>query len=142
MAAGIGLLITAYSAYDSKKRGDRIERAQNKQNDLEKARVSDSAARQRRDQIRQARVQQASIQNQAVAQNVVGSSAPIAAVAGVQTSTNLNIGDINTAQAYGDLSSQYAQDIFNLQQPSTFSRYAPVAQEALNLFTSGSGKKS
>lgn len=122
----IAIAITAGTAVDQ---ADRARRTEHKQEDLQKvqqAQSADQASRERRKQIRQQMTAQAQIDNAAATQGQQASSSPIAASANVQSQVNENIGNINTAQAFGAAKGAIQQDIFNLQQPSTLQTAAGI----------------
>lgn len=129
----IAIAISAASAADAHNRARRAENKQDELNRIQQAQSADQAARERRKQIRQQLSAQAQIENAAAAQGQSGSSAPMSGIANVQSQVSQNIGDINTATAYGQAKGEVQQDIFNLQQPSNVQLAAGVYN---NIFAS------
>jgi hypothetical protein len=111
-------LVAVGTAVDQRERSRRAERKLDKAQDVEKAMAADSAARQRRQQIREARIAQARVENMAAVQGTEQSSAVIAASSNVQSQAAENIGTINTTLAGNTLKSKMETDIFKLNQPS------------------------
>jgi hypothetical protein len=111
-------LVAVGTAVDQRERSRRAERKLDKAQDVEKAMAADSAARQRRQQIREARIAQARVENMAAVQGTEQSSAVIAASSNVQSLAAENIGTINTTLAGNTLKSKMETDIFKLNQPS------------------------
>ena len=116
-AAAVGTLFVA-STLDQYNRANKAEKKQEELSKFEKAKATDSAVRERRNQIRQQRVAAARIENTATQTGQQSSTAANYGIGGVQTQVNSNIGQINTALAFGSATSKLQQDIFNLQQPS------------------------
>lgn len=116
-SAIVGTALVA-GAVDTYSRARRAEAKQDQLTKLEKARAADSAVRERRNQIRQQRVAQAKAINAATASGQQESTAVAYGLGDVQSQVNSNIGQINTALAFGSAQGELKQDIFNLQQPS------------------------
>ena len=133
LTAVVGGLAVA-SVVDQRSRDKRVEGKQDKLNKLEQARSVDSAVRERRNQIRQQRVASARIENTATQTGQQSSTAATYGMGGVQSQVNNNIGQVNTALAFGNASSELKQDIFNLQQPSNLQYATNLAQVAGSIF--------
>ncbi len=128
----------AASAIDQRNRQKRAERKQDKLLAIERAQASSNAARERRQQIREARIAQGRIENLAASQGQQSSSAAIAGSANVQAQANENIGRINTTLSSSIASANLQQDIFKLQQPSDTQYVAGVVQSVAGAY---GGKK-
>lgn len=89
--------------------------AMEKQRNVEIAQQNEQAARDRRSQIREARIQRAMVENTAAA---TGQNAGSAAISGGQNATaqaGINIGNINTAQAFSGALSNARQGVADAQ---------------------------
>lgn len=96
------------------KRGD-VSDAMEKQRNVEIAQQNEQAARDRRSQIREARIQRAMVENTAAA---TGQDSGSAAISGGQNATaqaGINIGNINTAQAFSGAMSNARQGVADAQ---------------------------
>ena len=96
------------------KRGD-VSDAMEKQRNVEIAQQNEQAARDRRSQIREARIQRAMVENTAAA---TGQDAGSAAISGGQNATaqaGINISNINTAQAFSGALSNARQGVADAQ---------------------------
>ena len=96
------------------KRGD-VSDAMEKQRNVEIAQQNEQAARDRRSQIREARIQRAMVENTAAA---TGQDAGSAAISGGQNATaqaGINISNINTAQAFSGAMSNARQGVADAQ---------------------------
>ncbi len=116
------------SAVDARKQAKKAQRKAGELRGVEQAQAADQAARSRRQQIREARIAAAKQANVAAAADMTGSSAVIAAQAGVQAQANEGIGQINATLGYSALQSKLSNDIFNLQQPTDTQLAAGVIQ--------------
>lgn len=103
------------------KRGDfsdameKQSNAMEKQRNVEIAQQNEQAARERRSQIREARIQRAMVENTAAA---TGQDSGSAAISGGQNATaqaGINIGNINTAQAFSGAMSNARQGVADAQ---------------------------
>jgi hypothetical protein len=140
--AGVLLFTTAVTAISSRRREKKAERKAEELKQVELAQARDSAARERRQQIRQVRSAQAKIRNVEAASGESVGSAAIAAAANVQSQASENIGTINTTFATNVMKSELESDIFKLQQPSDLERTADFIGSAASIYgTSGKGKK-
>ena len=109
----IGAAGTAYSVNEQAKQAGELRDAQEEKNKLEMAQTNEQAARERRGQIREARIQRAMVQNSAATSGQSGSSA---AIVGGQTATQqagVNIGNINTATSRANLLGMAQQNVAN-----------------------------
>lgn len=113
MIAGAGA--SAYAVTEQKKQAKEVKEAQEDARKMDMALQNEQAARDRRAQIREARIQRAMVTNTAAASGMGGGSA---AIMGGQTATQqagVNIGNINTAQSTAKLQGIANQNIANAQ---------------------------
>lgn len=104
VAFAVGSLIvsaatTAYSVNEQKKRARELKDSQEDQQKLEMAMSNEQAARDRRAQIREARIQRAMVANTAAGSGQSGGSAAISGGQAASQQAGINIGNINTAQS-------------------------------------------
>lgn len=95
----IGAAGTAYSVTEQKKNAAKLSDAQKDQQKLEMAMSNEQAARDRRGQIREARIQRAMVANTAAGSGQTGGSAAISGGQAATQQAGINIGNINTAQS-------------------------------------------
>jgi hypothetical protein len=128
MAVAVGALVigaggTAYSAMAqqaaAKKQRSALRDAQKDNQKVEMAMQNEQAARERRAQIREARVKRAMVANTAAATGQEGSSAAIVGGQAVTGQAGVNIGAINTAQSYANIQGISQQRIADAQSMST-----------------------
>ena len=108
----------------AKKQAKKTEEAASQVADAERAAEGEKAARQRRQQVKQARIARAEIENVGA---ITGQSGGSAAIAGAQTVTGTaasNIGAINKAKAGADATSAAQQNLFAEQIAPPSSRAA------------------
>ncbi len=132
VAAGVG-------ANESRKSRKEVSKQNEKLRKLEQAQAQDTAARSRRQQIREQRIATAKIENTAAASGQLESSAVIASIAGVQGQANEGIGQINQSLGYGQIKGRLEQNIFNAQQPSDTALAAQVIGTAASVYGASSG---
>ena len=114
ITATIGAAGSLAAGAMNKRRGD-VSDAMEKQRNVEIAQQNEQAARDRRSQIREARIQRAMVENTAAA---TGQDAGSAAISGGQNATaqaGINIGNINTAQAFSGAMSNARQGVADAQ---------------------------
>ena len=134
LASVIGAAGSLASGALSKK--DNVSDAMNKQRNVEIAQQNEAAARDRRSQIREARIQRAMVANTA---GVAGQGGGSAAIVGGQQATaqaGQNIGNINTASSFSSVIGEAKQDVFDAQNQSTSpfaSLLGGVGQTLLNV---------
>lgn len=116
VTAAVGL--TLISINEQKKREKRVSQAQARAREVETATRANEARRARREQVREARIRQAEIENQAAVGGQTGSSAAIAAGSSLQGRLGTNIGSIQEALAFGSAQSNAEQDIFEAGRKS------------------------
>jgi hypothetical protein len=119
-------VVAVGSAIDSRNRSKDAEAKAEERAAVDRAVAADSAARKRRQQIREQNLARSRIENMAAAQGMQGGSAVIAASADVVSQSSENIGLINNTLASNQLSANLERDIFKLQQPSGFQQAAGV----------------
>lgn len=117
---------TGVSIVEEKRREKRVNEAQEKAAASEGATRAYEARKSRRQQIREARIKQAEIENQAAVTGQEGSSAAVAAGDSLQAQLGSNIGSINTALASGQAKTEAELDIFKAGKSSDLSRVAGV----------------
>lgn len=128
------LAIGTASAIDQRNRAKRAEKKADERAALDRAISADSAARQRRQQVREQSLARARIANMAAAQGMQSSSAVIASSANVISQASENIGLLNTTQAGSGLATKLENDIFKLQQPSDLQYVEQVADKAYSVY--------
>jgi len=119
---GIGSLVlgaagSAYSANEqrkaSKEQSRELRKAQEAERNIDIAKTNEQAARDRRSQIREARIKRAMVANTAA---VSGQGAGSGAITGGQAVTQqagVNVGNINTAMSWSNISGNAAQNTAN-----------------------------
>jgi len=114
MAISGGVFI-AYSFNEQRKeaeeRADRVEAEQQKAREIETAHRASDARNVRRKQVREARARQAVIENQSASTGQTESSAAVAAGDSLTARLGTNLGDIQTALAFGSAESAAEQKI-------------------------------
>jgi len=96
----------------AKKQAKKTEEAAEKVAESERAAEGEKAARQRRQQVKQARIARADIQNVAAVSGQSGGSAAISGAQNVTGTAASNIGAINKAKAGADATSGAQQNLF------------------------------
>lgn len=142
-AAALTVLATAtvVSAVESDKRAKKAEKVQEEQADVDRATQAQSAARERRKQVRQRLVAQGQIENVAAQTGGIGGTAAEQSSAVAATQAASNIGQINTTVASKNLQSSLQEDLFKTQIPTGLERGAQVASGLSSVFlASGKGK--
>jgi hypothetical protein len=109
----LGAAGTAYSVSEQSKQADKLRDAQKKQQKLEMAATNEKAARERRAQIRESRIQRAMVDNAAAASGQTGSSAAIVGGQAATQQAGVNIGNINTATSRAGLLGAAQQNVAN-----------------------------
>lgn len=127
---------TAIQQQEEKKRAERIEEAQEETAAVERAIQGEQSARARRQQIKQARIARADIENIAA---VTGQEAGSAAVSGAQATTGTaasNIGAIQKQTAGQAVLSRAQSKLFSEQNaaPSDLSVAAGTAKQVASIF--------
>ena len=136
VTAAIGL--TLISANEQKKREKETRAAQERAAAVERAERASQATRERRKQVRQARIRRAEVQNQAAVGGQTGSSAAVAAQGSLTTQMGTNIGSIGTALATGEAKSIAEQNIFEANRKSNLEIFSGAG---LNLIGMAGGGK-
>ena len=131
MIAVGGLAVAGAGAYTANKNAKKQIAAQNealayqrKQNDL-------TAARQRRDAIRQARIARATAQNSAATQGVLDSSGNIGGLGSIQSQLGDNLSFLDTYNRFSDMASQA------LGRANVYGQRAQMAQTVSSLGMAG-----
>lgn len=140
-AVAILSVLTIASADMADKRAQQAHKTQKKQADVDRASQAQSAARERRKQVRQRLVAQGQIENVAAQTGGTGGTAAVqsSAVAGTQAASN--IGQINTTVASKNLQTSLQEDLFKTQIPSAGERVAGVASSLAGAYLmKGKGK--
>lgn len=129
--------VATASSIDQQKRAarasKRAQRAQQVQADLQ-------TARERRNQIRQARIQRAQLEAQALAQGTTGASSVVGAAGSVQSQLGSNIGFLNQQQQLSQFASAQNQRAAAAQTRASI--FSSVASLATTAGTSGVFKQS
>ncbi|RKX65861.1 MAG: hypothetical protein DRP42_04140 [Tenericutes bacterium] len=106
----------------SKRREDETNQAQVNQQNIERKIRAEQATRERREQIRSARMLSANAEAASVAQGGP-SSGSANTKAGIQGDFSSNMADINFGMATGNIMSTAQQDTMNAGRPSTFENF-------------------
>lgn len=115
ISLAVGAAGTAYSINEQKQASRKMASAQNKAQEVELAINQEQAARERRSQIREARIQRAMVANLGA---TTGQGSGSAAIVGGQAATaqaGQNIGNINTAMSGATSMGQAQQRMVNAQ---------------------------
>lgn len=102
---------TAYSAIEQKKQAGALRDAQKDKQKLEIAMQNEQAARDKRSQIREARIQRAVVQNTAASTGQTGGSAAITGGQAATQQAGINIGNINTSMSNANIMGKANQNI-------------------------------
>lgn len=118
----LGAAMSAYAASEqrkaSKEQSRELRKAQEAERNIDIAKTNEQAARDRRAQIREARIKRAMVANTAA---VSGQGAGSAAITGGQAVTQqagINVGNINTATSWSNISGAAAQRTANAANAS------------------------
>lgn len=128
----VGALLVG--ANEAKKREKRQNAAMERERQISSAHQAFRARQQRREQIRQARIQQAQVEAQAQAQGTTGSSAAVAAGDSLTQQLGSNIGDINTAVKMAGEKQEAALAVHRAGQKSDIERLAGVTAQGASMF--------
>ena len=123
---------TAVSITEQRKREKRVSREQEQLGRVESATRAHEARKSRREQVREARIRQAEVENISAAGGATGSSAAIAAEGSLQSKLGSNIGEISTALAFGGAKSDREQAVLDANRKSGLEL---VSGASLNLFS-------
>lgn len=135
VSVGIGLIaLTGYTMYEQEKRADRVEEAQKREREVASATRAHESRKARREQIREARVRQAQIENTAAVAGQTGSSAAVAAGDSMTARLGTNLGDINTALATSDAKSDAAQGVLDANRKSDMELAGQFGISAANTY--------
>lgn len=107
-AVAIGTAVSAYGAIEQGNNQKKMARAQQQQQQLQ-------AARERTQQVREARIKMAQIQSTAESQGAGGSSGAIGGAESVVSQANTNLTYINNQEELGNKISDAQQGIINAQ---------------------------
>lgn len=132
ITAGILVTTTAIQTEMAERRAEKVEKAQEKQRDIEVAIQSEQAARKRIRQISRARVAQAEQENLAATSGLTGSSAAITGQGAVASQAASNIGQINTQVAQSNLLTKAQEGVMKARTatPSLFENLVSQAAGA------------
>lgn len=111
----IGTAATAYSVSEQQKQAAKIKSAQDDARKMDIALQGEQAAKDKRAQIREARIQRALVENAAGNTGMTGSSAAIVGGQAATQQAGVNVGNINTAQSVSKLQGIASQNIANAQ---------------------------
>lgn len=118
VAAGVTLGALFITTNEQRKREKRVERANEQARQVDAAVRANEARRSRREQVRETRVRQANIENQAAVGGQTESSAAIAGSASLQAQLGTNVGTIGNVLSEGNIKSSAQQDIFKANRRS------------------------
>jgi hypothetical protein len=135
MTAGV-IGLTLYTVNEQEKRASRVEKEQKAARRVEAAERANQARKSRREQVREARIRQAQIENQSATAGQTGSSAAIAAGDSLTAKLGTNIGNINEALAFGSAKSTAEQNILDANRKSTGEILGGVGIQAANIYAS------
>jgi len=126
--AGVGAATSVQQQRQASKQQEKASRSQKRLEEFK-------AARAKRKQVRQQRVLQAQLEQQAVATGTTGSSGVAGGIAGVQQQTASNIANIGVQQSFGRSISG------RLQKAADFRSNAATAQAIGSVATTFAGSK-
>ena len=134
--AGAFLLaaVGAVQANETRQQGKRVEKAQEKLGDIERATQQEAASRERRSQIRKGLVARGTITNLAAVVGGQGGTAAEQSAGVVQTQAASNIGAVNTEVASKNAITNAETDIFKAQQTTSTQLAAGVVQQGASIF--------
>jgi len=120
-AAVVAIGSSVYTQKQADKRADKVQKEQERALKTDQAIANEKAARERRVQAQKAQQQNATIENMGANTGLSGSSVIGNAMAANTAQAGVNVGQINTNQAYGKVQRQDQQAISNAQNqgPST-----------------------
>ncbi len=128
LAVGSGLI----KAGGAKRRGKDIEKAQAKQNKLERNLRDEQAVRERRKQVRLARIGGANAEAMALAGGAQDGSGAASAQAAVQNDLATNLGNLNLSISSAESLSGAKSGVMNAGQPTFFESLNDVLSPAIN----------
>jgi len=132
---------TVVSEVEADKRAKKAEDIQEEQADVDRATQAQSAARERRKQVRQRLVAQGQIENVASQTRGTGGTAAEQSSAVAATQAASNIGQINTTVATKNLQTSLQEDLFKTQIPTGLERGAQVVGSLAGAYSmKGKGK--
>jgi len=106
------------SVVSSRRKDKKVNQAQVNQQNVERKIRAEQATRERRNQYRQARIASANAEAVATATGASDSSGASGAQAGIVSDLNMNLSDINFAQASSNALSSARQDTMNAGMPT------------------------
>lgn len=131
----------AVSAVEQDKRARKAEGIQEEQADVDRAVQAQSAARERRSQVRKSLVARGQIANVAAQSGGTGGTAAVQSSAVAQTQAASNIGQINATVASKNLQTSLQEDLFKTQIPTGLERVAQVTGAVAGVFAASGGTK-
>lgn len=134
-------ITTAVQVSEEDKRTRKAQDIQEEQADVDRATQAQSAARERRKQVRQRLVAQGQIENVASQTGGTGGTAAVQSSAVAATQAASNIGQINTTVATKNLQTSLQEDLFKTQIPTGLERGAQIGASLSSAFLRpGKGK--
>ena len=127
--------VSFISITEQQKRADKVEAAQERAGKVESAARANDARKARREQVREARIRQAEIENVSAATGQTGSSAAVAAGDSLQAQLGTNIGSIQEALQVSSAQTNAQQDIFKAERKSSTELASGAAMSGLSLFS-------
>lgn len=128
------LVTTAVQVSEEDKRTRKAQDIQEEQGDVDRATQAQSAARERRKQVRQRLVAQGQIENVASQTGGTGGTAAVQSSAVAATQAASNIGQINTTVASKNLQTSLQEDLFKTQIPTGLERGAQIGASISSAF--------
>lgn len=132
--AALFALATGVQANEARQQGKRVEKAQEKREEIQRATQQEAASRERRQQVRRGLVARGQIRNLAAVVGGQGGTAAEQSEAVTQTQTASNIGDVNTAVATSNALTTAETDIFKAGQTTSTQLAAGVVQQGASIF--------
>ncbi len=138
-AAVVAIGSSVYTQKQADKRADKVQKEQERALKTDQAIANEKAARERRLQAQKAQQQNATIENMGANTGMSGSSVIGDTQAANATQSGVNLGYINTNQAYGKVQRQDQQAISNAQNqgPSTMETIIGVTGNIAGAYVGG-----
>ena len=125
---------TGASIYMDVKQQKKIEAAQEKQAEIDRATQNEQAARSRRSTIRESMIKRAQIANVAGATEQGKSSSVVSSTQQITGDVGKNIGDINTSLSLANLQTNAQQSLYDAQRVSPLRQISGAGQQAALAF--------
>jgi len=142
LLAGLAVGSTALKVIGSNRREDEINETQERKEASDRLVRKEQAGRIRRNQIKQAQINQANVEATSMATGGPGSSGAKGASSGVQANLATNLANLNTDLATGDINAAGTSAIRNAGRPSDFELFNDIVNPGLQAGLSNSIAKA